>query len=315
MRRRSLVIAICLGLVTSLALGGIATAGGRDDDEGNGSGGRRRLSASLSGAAEFPGPGDADGSGSARLWVKPSKEQICFEIRVAAITLPASAAHIHQGAPGVAGPIVVTLSPPSAAGSSSGCVSVVRSLVRAIKEHPGDYYVNVHTTDFPDGAVRGQLVRGFGGTTTTSRTFSTSLRGAAEVPGPGDPDGTGTASIVVTPVLNQVCWSITVAKITLPAMAAHIHQGAANVAGPIVVTLSPPDAQGVANGCVSGVLATTIAGILDHPSGYYVNVHTTDFPDGAVRGQLTGNGGGGDDDDDDGDGDGGDDDDNGDHDD
>jgi hypothetical protein len=303
MRRRTLVIAISLGLVSVLALGGIATAGGRDGDEGNGNG--RRLSASLTGAAEFPGPGDADGSGSARLKVKPWKEQICSEIRVAAITFPALAAHIHQGTPGVAGPIVVTLPTPTA-GASSGCVSVARSLAKAIKDHPGDYYVNVHNAEFPNGAVRGQLVRGFGGTTTTSRTFTTSLRGAAEVPGPGDPDGTGTASIVVTPTLNQVCWSISVAKITLPAIGAHIHQGAAGVAGPIVVALSNPDAHGVANGCVGGVSATLIAAILDHPSGYYVNVHTTDFPNGAVRGQLTGNGGDGDEDEDDDDGDNGD---------
>src|SRR6185503_2303812 len=74
------------------------------------------------------------------------------------ITLPATAAHIHQGSVGIAGPIVVTLTPPNASGLSAGCVSASKETVKAISKAPSNYYVNVHTSDFPNGAVRGQLV-------------------------------------------------------------------------------------------------------------------------------------------------------------
>jgi hypothetical protein len=57
---------------------------------------------------------------------------------------------------GVNGPVVVPLAPPTT-GASGGCVEVDRALVRAIIKDPQNYYVNVHNTDFPGGAIRGQL--------------------------------------------------------------------------------------------------------------------------------------------------------------
>jgi CHRD domain len=123
----------------------------------------RTFEASLSGADEVPGPGDPNGSGAAQVKINVRKERVCFTLGVLDITLPAGAAHIHQGAAGVAGDIVVTLKPPvevagTGIGLASGCVrNQARSLLRDIKNNPDQYYVNVHTEDFPDGAVRGQL--------------------------------------------------------------------------------------------------------------------------------------------------------------
>jgi 5'-nucleotidase len=113
-----------------------------------------------------------------------------------------------------------------------------------------------------------------------------SLAGDWEVPGPGDPDGTGSAKITLNEGRGQVCWDITVAGITLPAAAAHIHEGVVGQAGDIVVTLSPPGANGKSSGCRSGVNRALIKDITENQQNYYVNVHTSDFPAGAVRGQL-----------------------------
>jgi len=139
-------------------------AGDDDDDEDDDDNGARRLSTELTGAAEAPGPGDPDGSGTATIRLRPTRSEVCFEITVSDIALPAIAAHIHVAPVGEPGLVVVPLTPPDASGTSSGCVSDVDpALIRNITQNPEQYYVNVHNAEFPDGAVRGQLRRAGGG--------------------------------------------------------------------------------------------------------------------------------------------------------
>jgi hypothetical protein len=119
--------------------------------------GGQPLTTTLAGNAEVPGPGDPDGTGTATVRLRAGEGRICYQLNVSAIALPASAAHIHVGVAGQSGAIVVPLTAPNASGAASGCVNVSRTLVAAILANSHGYYVNVHTSDFPNGAVRGQL--------------------------------------------------------------------------------------------------------------------------------------------------------------
>ncbi|MEO6351260.1 MAG: CHRD domain-containing protein [Candidatus Limnocylindrales bacterium] len=118
------------------------------------------------------------------------------------------------------------------------------------------------------------------------RPLVANMTGTNEFPGPGDPDGTGTARLTLNQGQGQICFTITVQNITLPATAAHIHPGTAGTANPPIVSLAPPDATGNSSGCATGVSKALVKAIRQNPAAYYVNVHTTDFPGGAVRGQL-----------------------------
>lgn len=108
------------------------------------------LHATLTGKAETP-KGDPDGSGTAEIKITGSK--VCWEIHVAKVGT-ITAAHIHKGKPGVAGPVVV---PFGAAFKSKGCTTAPSGAAAAILKNPSAYYVNVHNAKYPGGALRGQL--------------------------------------------------------------------------------------------------------------------------------------------------------------
>jgi len=118
----------------------------------------------MSGAEEAPGPGDADATGEADLRLNQGKGRICFELSWENINGTVFAAHIHKAPAGVPGPIVVPLfEPASFAGTDevSDCVfEIEKDLIKDIRQHPEEYYVNVHSdsgSGFQAGAVRGQL--------------------------------------------------------------------------------------------------------------------------------------------------------------
>jgi CHRD domain-containing protein len=103
----------------------------------------------------------------------------------------------------------------------------------------------------------------------------------------GDPDGSGTATLLIRGTI--LCSAILVTGIDIPT-AAHIHEGAAGVNGPVVVTFThPPETgdPGDTSECVPAD-ATVLNNISQNPAGFYVNVHTAAYPNGAVRGQLFG---------------------------
>jgi len=120
--------------------------------------GGRPFEVMLTGEAERPGPGDPDGTGTAKITLNQGQGTIRFDITVSNITLPTVGAHIHVANSNEPGPVVVPLTPPDATGHSSGEVNVDPELIKAIRQNPENYYINVHTLPlYAAGAVRGQL--------------------------------------------------------------------------------------------------------------------------------------------------------------
>ena len=79
--------------------------------------------------------------------------------------------------------------------------------------------MNVHTAEFPAGAVRGQLT----GTSTASFGWVV----AVDLKGTSEPNATGTAVVRIRQDAGMVCYRLHAANVTLPTVAAHIHRGAA----------------------------------------------------------------------------------------
>lgn len=114
--------------------------------------------------------------------------------------------------------------------------------------------------------------------------FSASLSGGQVVPGPGDPDATGNFTAKADQENGTLCVELRVSNIE-PAEGAHIHYGEKGVAGPALVALPTPDANGYASGCVT-LDSDTLWKLTENPWQYYVQVHNGAYPDGADRGQL-----------------------------
>jgi hypothetical protein len=95
--------------------------------------------------------------------------------------------------------------------------------------------------------------------------------------------GTGTADIEISSDRSQICWDIQglVGSVDGDATAMHIHSGAEGDRGPVVVDLISGN-----EACAEYVPASTLREIVEEPANYYVEVHSEQHPDGAVRGQL-----------------------------
>jgi hypothetical protein len=155
-----------------LPLAVILGACGGDDKDGDGTkvttgsttGGEKTdgtavtLKAPLSGADEVPGPGADPGVGAALVDISGTK--LCPNLKVTMGEKP-TAAHIHQGAKGAAGPVFVDLKPEFTSGESAyeskKCVDITAEQSAALIASPEAYYLNIHSDAHPNGAVRGQL--------------------------------------------------------------------------------------------------------------------------------------------------------------
>jgi hypothetical protein len=119
--------------------------------------------------------------------------------------------------------------------------------------------------------------------------LATSLVGSEEKPGPGDPAGTGQAWVTVK-TDNSVCYKVTWSGLSTPATAAHIHKGVKGLPGDVVVPFfgngKKPNGKGFDENCAQVQDLAVVEGLRKAPQNYYVNVHTTRFPQGAIRGQL-----------------------------
>ena len=157
MGRRLVIIAVMTMALTTV--GTVMTAGGALADPKTAT-----FTIQLSGAAEVcptaPGTCGGPGTGTATITIDRNARTLCYAITTQNVALPLLAAHIHVAPVGEAGPVVVLLfgEPVNAAAVPRTCLTGLdKNLLKDILRSPQDYYVNVHTAPFPNGAFRGQL--------------------------------------------------------------------------------------------------------------------------------------------------------------
>ena len=259
------------------------------------------LTARLNAANEVPTPGGPavnDPNGHARAYVKIQGNQVSFGLKWRGIAAP-TAGHIHAGAAGANGPVSVGFFGQALAPSVRAAVGTVTvadaAVIESIKKNPGKFYANIHTAEFPGGAVRGQFhkTKAFDvkSVLRLNNTLKANANAAQEVQVPGGPlvgDPDGRAKWELKPTSRQLRYSTTWSRIAAPT-AGHVHQAPAGANGPVVADVfgSLPASFSGVRGVVPGVDRQVLKGLRYNPRGFYTNLHTGEFPGGAVRGQLS----------------------------
>ena len=233
--------------------------------------------------------------------------------------------HIHNGPAGSNGNIVIPTdingSDKSVPVDASGRGVIVRQvafgtgsgqpsldIINDLVKNPQNYYANIHTTENPGGAMRGQLLRG------ESTVLMGIMSPANETPPIANSKASAVASVVVTRGVDPsgttavavVTFDVTYTGFPDPTTftGLHIHRGAAGVAGPVIIN------TGIAGGAASvaagpggagnlhfdvpiapsdanfNAEVATVDGLFTNPNNYYINLHTTVNPGGEIRSQL-----------------------------
>jgi hypothetical protein len=113
------------------------------------------LTSTMKGANEIPAA-DPTATGTATVILDSATGRVCYFVVTTGLPEPVTAGHIHMGAAGTAGPVVIPFSTPTH-GFTIGCTTALLPLVQSIIDNPSGFYTNVHDAQFPAGAIRGQL--------------------------------------------------------------------------------------------------------------------------------------------------------------
>ena len=246
------------------------------------------LGAVLTPSQEVP-PRPIAGFGNATVTFDAARQNVTVTITVTNLGSPINNFHIHEAPAGINGPVVVDIIGMGGTfnnGTMTGTFAITSAVAQRMLQNPSNFYVNVHTQQFGSGAVRGQLAYVSGGPIT----YAAELRPGNEVP-PTNSNAFGSAFVTLDPVNANIAWEVNTSGIG-NATISHIHRNVAGANGPIIIDFATA-AQPLINGRTSGTRSistlsgTDMANLVSTPAGFYVNVHSTAFPGGEIRGQLT----------------------------
>jgi len=233
------------------------------------------FSAKLTGDQEVPAV-TTNAVGVASFVLNASRDTLCIHASVNGLSGAITLAHIHEGLPGVGGPVILDLVSYISGNTINATIAGAALTSEFIsKMITGNYYINVHTAANPNGEIRGQIGL------ETDFMFAASMDGAQEVPAVTTTAiGYGVFDLYQNP--NEIAFKVIVEGLSGDITLAHLHNGAPGVSGPVVQDLFSFVSGNVIEGEIdpTAYLSDLLAGNI------YINVHTAANPNGEIRGQL-----------------------------
>ena len=230
------------------------------------------LAATLNGDEENP-PVSTDGHGLATVYFNGDRTSAIVNVTVDGLSGPIVAAHIHDGNPGVNGPVIFPL---TFVGNRIQTEITGITPAQLAKFIDGGYYINVHTEQNPGGEIRGQIF------TEQDLTFVANLDGTQEVPAvTTSARGLGAFHYALGQTTLDV--NVQLTSLSSDIIGAHLHAAGVGVNGPVIIDLGSL----ISGNRIQGTVTLTIPDLIQIFNGnVYVNIHTIDYPNGEIRGQL-----------------------------
>ncbi|WP_210515945.1 CHRD domain-containing protein [Hymenobacter terricola] len=238
------------------------------------------LTGRLSGDQETPAV-TTNAQGVAGFMLNETRDTLFVQAAFSGLSGPITGAHVHEGAVGVAGPIITSLVPMVRGNRISGFLTGADIAQPKLSKYlKGQYYINVHTAANPNGEIRSQI------RLESETALIASMTGAQETPAVTT-SATGLGIFTLSQNLEKLKFRVAFAGLSSAITGAHFHTGAFGVAGPVVVSLLTY----LSGNVIEGEIAPTIPFLTALSLGQvYINVHTTNNPNGEIRGQLFGEG-------------------------
>jgi len=241
------------------------------------------FSLTYSGANENP-PNASAATGTITGTFDDFTNRIFYTISFSGLTTNATGAHFHApAAPGANAPIIIPFAgfPAATSGTYSG--STVVTDLQKTQLFAGLWYANIHSSTYPGGEIRVQVV--LGAASSSIYSFSNTYSGLNEVP-PNASTATGTVIGTYNSTTNRIFYTINFSGLSANASGAHFH-------GPAVPGTNAPVLVPFANfpattsGTYSGSAVLTDAWETQFLSNlWYANIHTANFPGGEIRTQV-----------------------------
>ena len=236
------------------------------------------LTARLSGDQETPAI-TTNAQGVAGFTLNETRDTLFVQAAFSGLSGPITGAHVHEGAPGVAGAIITSLVPMVRGNRLSGYLTGATLTPAMLAKYVrGQYYINVHTAANGSGEIRGQI------RLESETGIIAILTGAQETPAVTT-NATGLGIFTLNQNLEKLRFRVAFAGLSSAITGAHFHTGAFGASGPVVVNLITY----VSGNVIEGEITPTVAFLTALSQGQvYINIHTTNNPSGEIRGQLFG---------------------------
>ena len=235
------------------------------------------LTARLSGDQESPAV-TTNAQGVAGFTLNDTRDTLFVQAAFSGLSGAITGAHVHEGAVGQSGSVITGLISMVRGNRISGFLTGADiAQPKLAKYLKGQYYINVHTAMNPNGEIRGQI------RLESETALVTSLTGTQEVPAVTT-SATGLGIFTLSQKLDKLKFRVAFAGLSSAITVAHFHNAAFGMSGPVVVDLLPY----LSGNVIEGEFTPTAAFLTALSQGQiYINVHTTNNPNGEIRGQLS----------------------------